>query len=189
MGSTVDDVGEENDGQEDDMAEEADREPMDAALKSVATSVYEDNETPVGSQCPGVFDSQGESASDSSQKSPNNAPLEGRKGGSSFDIAEAPKSYGLLSRPPRGEPRKIPEVTFRKGHKKATADHPRAANNKAMDDDDVGKRNQSVLLDILGDPNGGEVDTMKPEGVAKGDAGVGRSNPAVDADDTEETGF
>lgn len=194
MGSTMDDMGivqmgVENNGQEDSVEEETHREPEDMVCKSVASSVYDGNKTPLGSQSPGAFESRGDSVPDSSQNPPNNVLLEGKKGGSSFHIEESPEGPGVSSQPPRGDPLKTPEVTFRKGHKKATADHPRAAKNKVLDDDDAGKRNQSVQLDILGDPAGAEVDTTKPEGVAKGDACLGRSNPAVDDDDTEETGF
>ena len=100
----------------------------------------------------------------------------------------------LSSGTPKGDPRTVPNVVFKKGQSKAAADQSTVATNAAFSSDDVatsekeGSNNEAIVLDIP-DPMGAEASTKKHESATTSDAVVGRCNDAMDADHSEETSF
>ena len=143
MRSTLDDMGilhlgVDNDGEE-DMRDEALRAHGDMEIMSVTSSGYDENESPWEFSSSVTTQSPWETAPDL----PREVPKGSKKDGS--PVEEDPD--GLLAS--SETPCKIPEVKHRKGHREATADHPKAARNLALDIDELGNGNEGVLLDML----------------------------------------
>lgn len=141
MRNTVDDkgilhLGVDNDGEEGIMRDEALRTHGDMEIMSVTSSGYDENESPSELSSSVTTQSPWETAPD--------LPREVSKGSKKDGVGIEEDHDGLLA-----SSEIPPEVKRREGHREATADHSEAARNLALDIDELGNGNETMLLDML----------------------------------------
>ena len=172
-------LGNDNDAEDDMMTDEKhrgprDMDPRDMEILSVTSSGYDENESPWEFPTSFTADSPRGIAADSTTEVSEEFKKEAV---CTVDI-EGPEGSVKSLETSRVNPCKIHGAKFGASDREATADHPTAARNLALDDGDAGKRKEAGLINEL-NPNGAEDNTKN----------FAFHNQALVTDEVEETIF